>query len=575
MSVLVDLQRVSVKEPDRFLFQDLSLTISDGDRLGVVGINGTGKSTLLRVIAGLVVPDQGVIHRSRSSRIEFLEQRPDLGDGTVSSVVGEGWESAAALDRLGATSLLQRRVQDLSGGQAKRVALAQTLTQPSELLILDEPTNHLDLAGVAWLERWLDGYSGALVIVSHDRHLLDHVTNRMLELDRGAGYLHDGGYASYLENRALRDEQAANAESSRRNLAREELAWLRRGAKARSRKPQARVDAAKRLIAQREPEAARPGDLDLGVTMHRLGDTVLELTDVAVAYGAGPPVLHGVNLLIGPGDRFGVLGANGTGKSTLLHVLARRQAPTSGTVTTGRTVVIGYYDQHGETLDLDARVQDVVAGPHRTPGSLEDVALMKRFWFTGNLPFTRVGELSGGERRRLQLLAVLATQPNVLLLDEPTNDLDLDTLRVLEDFLDDWPGTLVVVSHDRAFLERTIDATLAIEGDGALRKVAGGVSSWVASQMAPPAIASARVTQKPSRTPDRTANVALGRQLRDLDKTMARLGQRREALHEALLATSDHVELARLGGELGVVQSQLSEAEEQWLELAEHLEGNG
>ncbi|HUV58409.1 MAG TPA: ABC-F family ATP-binding cassette domain-containing protein [Acidimicrobiales bacterium] len=573
MSVLVDLQRVSAKEPDRYLFQDLSLTISDGDRLGVVGINGTGKSTLLRVIAGRVEPDQGVIHRSRSSRVEFLEQRPDLGDGTVGSLVGGGWQSAAALDRLGATSLLERRVRDLSGGQAKRVALAQTLTQPSELLILDEPTNHLDLAGVAWLERWLDDYHGALVIVSHDRHLLDHVTNRMLELDRGSGYLHDGGYASYLESRSLRDEQAANAESSRRNLAREELAWLRRGAKARSRKPQARVDAAKRLIAHREPEAARPSDLDLGVAMHRLGDTVLELTDVAVAYGEAPPVLHGVNLLIGPGDRLGVLGANGTGKSTLLHVLAGRQAPTSGTVTTGRTVVIGYYDQHGETLDLDARVQDIVAGPHRTPGSLEDVALMKRFWFTGNLPFTRVGELSGGERRRLQLLAVLAAQPNVLLLDEPTNDLDLDTLRVLEDFLDDWPGTLVVVSHDRAFLERTIDATLAIDGDGELRKVAGGVTSWVASQMAPPASANAQATKVPTRTPDRTADIALGRQLRDLDKAMARLGQRRASLHEALLATSDHLELARLGGELGAVQSQLSEAEEQWLELAEHLEG--
>ena len=574
MSVLVDLQRVSVKEPDRYLFQDLSLTISNGDRLGVVGINGTGKSTLLRVIAGQVVPDQGVIHRSRRCRIEFLEQRPDLGDGTVGSVVGEGWESAAALDRLGATSLLQREIQDLSGGQAKRVALAQTLTQPSELLILDEPTNHLDLAGVAWLERWLDGYSGALVIVSHDRHLLDHVTNRMLELDRGSGYLHDGGYASYLENRALREELAANAESSRRNLARAELAWLRRGAKARSRKPQARVDAATRLIAQREPEAARPSDLDLGVTMRRLGDTVLELTDVTVAYGAGQPVLHGVNLLIGPGDRLGVLGANGTGKSTVLHVLAGRQTPTSGTVTTGRTVVIGYYDQHGETLDMDARVQDVVAGPHRTPGLLVDVALMKRFWFTGNLPFTRVGELSGGERRRLQLLAVLATQPNVLLLDEPTNDLDLDTLRVLEDFLDDWPGTLVVVSHDRAFLERTIDTTLAIDGDGALRKVAGGVSSWVTNQMASSANATARVAKSPSRTPDRTANVALGRQLRNLDKTMARLGQRRASLHEALLATSDHEELARLGEELGALQSQLTEVEEQWLELAEHLEGD-
>lgn len=575
VSVLVDLQRVSVKEPDRFLFRELSLTISDGERLGVVGINGTGKSTLLRVIAGRLEPDEGVIHRARAGRVEFLEQRPDLGEGTVAQYVGEGWESAAALDRLGAFELLERRVHDLSGGQAKRVALARTLTRPSELLILDEPTNHLDLAGVAWLERWLESYAGSLVIVSHDRHLLDRVTTRMLELDRGSGYIHEGGYASYLERRVLREEQAASAETTRRNLARAELAWLRRGAKARSRKPQARITAARRLIDERAPESARPGDLEFSTTMPRLGDTVFELLGVSVAYGEQPAVISELDLLIGPGERIGVLGMNGSGKSTLLHVLARQLIPTVGTLRTGHRVVIGYYDQHGETLDLDARVQDVVAGPHRTPGSLEDLALMKRFWFTDNLPFTKVAELSGGERRRLQLLAVLATQPNVLLLDEPTNDLDLDTLRALEDFLDTWPGTLVTVSHDRAFLERTIDTAFAIGPEGRVSKVAGGVTGWVSSQLSGSSAAPSLKRTSTPRTPStRAGGGAIGRQLRDLDKTMVRLAQRRESLHEALVVSRDHVAMTQLGNELVDVQSQLAEAEEHWLALAEALESS-
>ena len=307
--------------------------------------------------------------------------------------------------------------------------------------------------------------------------------------------------------------------------------------------------------------------------MARLGTKVIECTDVGFAYDPGAPILRHVDLILGPGDRLGVVGANGTGKSTLLDLLAGRLAPTAGTVEVGPTVVVGYYDQHGADLDPTARVAEVVAGPHRTPGSLADVALMKRFWFTGNLPHTRVGSLSGGERRRLQLLAVLATRPNVLLLDEPTNDLDLDTLRILEDFLDDWPGTLVVVSHDRAFLDRTIETVVAVGPDG-VSAVPGGLDAWLTGLLAPPA----RKAPEPkaaaaTAAPPLVGGPSIGRLLRDAEKQLTRLGRRRETLHEALVATTDHVELNRLGSELRAVQEELDAAEEQWLDLAEQAEG--
>jgi ATP-binding cassette subfamily F protein uup len=576
VSVLVDLQGVSVTMADRTLFGDLSVTIGTGDRLGVVGINGTGKSTLLRVLAGRLEPDTGVVRQGRGVRTGYLDQAPTLPPGTVRAAVGPGWEAAAALDRLGMAAHVDRDVSELSGGQAKRVALARVLAAPSELLILDEPTNHLDLAGVAWLEEWLAAFPGGLVMVSHDRYLLDRVTTRMLELDRGANFLHEGGYGSYLEARAEREEQAASAEDRRRNLARSELAWLRRGAKARSRKPQARVTAAKALIGQRAAEAARPGDLELEVTMARLGDKVIECHGVGVTFGNDAPVLSGVDLLVGPGHRIGVVGPNGSGKSTLLDVLAGERVPTTGTVETGPTVVIGYYDQHGTELDVTARVQDVVAGPLRSPGSLSDIALMKRFWFTGNLPFTRVASLSGGERRRLQLLAVLARQPNVLLLDEPTNDLDLDTLRILEDFLDDWPGTLIVVSHDRAFLDRTIETVVAVGPDG-VTAVAGGLDAWISQQRAPvePTGAVGHVpTPTGSPAPVRSASDGppIGRLLREAEKEMTRLGRQRDKLHDALVATTDHVELTRLGAQLRSVQDEVDAVEERWLALAEQAD---
>jgi len=569
--VLVDLQDVGVTMADRALFARLSVTVSTGDRLGVVGINGTGKSTLLRVLAGLLEPDAGVVRRGRGARTVFLDQTPVLPAGTVRDAVGPGWEAASALDRLGMTAHLDADVATLSGGQTKRVALARVVAAPGELVILDEPTNHLDLGAVAWLEDWLTAYTGGLVLVSHDRYLLDRVTTRMLELDRGAAYVHEGGYASYLEGKAEREEHAATAEATRRNLARTELAWLRRGAKARSRKPQARVTVAKALISQRAPEAARPDGLELEATMSRLGDKVIECTGVGFAYDGGPPVLQHVDLLLGPGDRIGVVGANGTGKSTLLDILAGRRAPTSGTVETGPTVVMGYYDQHGAELDPGARVQEVVAGPHRTPGSLSDVALMKRFWFTGNLPYTRVANLSGGERRRLQLLAVLAARPNVLLLDEPTNDLDLDTLRILEDFLDEWPGTLVVVSHDRAFLDRTIETVVAVGPDG-VAPVPGGLDAWMARLLAPPARPAPAPKAAAARAPRPVGSPPVGRLLRETEKQMARLGRQRDKLHEQLVATTDHVQMTTLGAELAEVQAQLDQAEEQWLALAEQAE---
>jgi ATP-binding cassette subfamily F protein uup len=572
------------------LFERLSLTVSDGDRIGVVGINGTGKSTLLSVAAGVDPPDEGQVRRGRGVRIGQLEQVPELPPGTVSHAVGEGWEAEAVLNRLGMGDEAGTGVDSLSGGQAKRVALARVLAHSAELLILDEPTNHLDLGAVSWLERQLSVFRGGLILVSHDRHLLDRVCTRMLELDRGRAYVHEGGYGSYLEARAERDEQAATAEATRRNLARRELAWLRRGAQARSRKPQARVDAAVRLIEDRPEAPARSTDLELTTITPRLGDKVIECSGVGFHYPDGPMVLSGVDLSLGRRERLGIVGANGTGKSTLVDLLSGRRRPTTGSVETGPTVVTGYYDQQATELDPGARVQDLVAGPHRAPGSLADVELMKRFWFAGELTFARVGTLSGGERRRLQLLLVIAGRPNVLFLDEPTNDLDLDTLRILEEFLEEWPGALVTVSHDRTFLDRTTERLVAVEADGSVAAVAGGLDAWVdrVDHETPRRSGTLRSTsrRRPAGTPSVTAggagagaaagrSVPAGRLLRDAEKEMVRRQRQRDRITEAMTGAVDHREMTRLGSELTVAQSDLHEAEERWLTLAEQSESGG
>jgi ATP-binding cassette subfamily F protein uup len=575
VAVLVDLEEVSVRHGDRTLFHDLSLTVSDGDRCGLVGINGTGKSTLLRLVADRGQCDAGQVRRGRGVRIGYLEQEPSLPAGSVRAAVGPGWESQAVLERLGMGAAGDTAVSELSGGQAKRASLAAVLARPVDLLVLDEPTNHLDLRAVAWLEQWLLGFRGGLVLVTHDRHLLDRVSTRIVELDRGSSFVHAGGYASYLAGREQREEQAASAEASRRNLARRELAWLRRGAPARTSKPQARIDAALRVVTGSAQAPARSATLELSFGTPRLGDKVIECSAVGYGYAPGaPPVLSGVDLLLAPSERLGIVGANGSGKSTLLDILAGRRSASSGRVEVGPTVVTGYYQQQGTDLDPEGRVRDLVAGPTRAPGAPEDVALMERFWFSGGLQFAPTRTLSGGERRRLQLLLVLAARPNVLLLDEPTNDLDLDTLRMLEDFLEQWPGALVVVSHDRTFLERTTDRLIALEG-GTAAAVAGGLDAWIAraedAVAATAGVAGRRRDEPRASAPGRRRSQStIGRQLREAERETARLAGRRDELSEALVgAADDHVELARLSREIAEVQDSLSASENRWLALAE------
>ncbi len=589
--ILVDAQDLAASRPNRPLFADVSITLSDGDRIGVVGLNGCGKSTLLRILSGDLTPDVGVVRRGRGARVGVLPQLPVLPPGTVRDAVGEGWKGEAMLDRLGMTPLLDASTDELSGGQKKRVALAALLVRDWEALILDEPTNHLDLDAIAYLEEWLANFSGGLMLVTHDRHVLDRVTNKVLEIDRGHAYLHQpvgwhagSGYAAYLAGRIEREEQAMTAEQVRRNLARHELTWLRRGAPARSTKPKARVDAARAIIDQRPQAAARAGELGLSLGSQRLGSKGVELRDVAFAWPDGTPVLRGFEHALEPGDRLGIVGPNGAGKSTLLDLIAGRLQPTAGEIERGRTVKIGYYDQLGRDLDVSLRVRDAVAGDKGAP-SLEDNALMRRFWFDGDAQFAPISTLSGGERRRLQLLLTLIEQPNVLLLDEPTNDLDLDTLRALEEFLDDWPGIVVVVSHDRVFLDRTISEVMALDGRGGASLVRGGVAGWLASRLdasatppsveaRPPVARSATVARVPDQRPASIKSPStLRRQLGAAEREVASAIASRDAIAVELTAAArDHARLTQLSAALATAQHAVDIAEERWLSLAAEAE---
>ena len=479
--ILIDAQGLKASRPNRPLFDNISLTLSDGDRIGVVGLNGCGKSTLLRILSGDYAPDSGVVRYGRGARIGILAQQPALPSGSVRDAVSADWRGEAMLDRLGMSGLIDAQTNELSGGQQKRVALAKLLVSEWDALILDEPTNHLDLDAIAYLEEWLANFRGGLILVTHDRHVLDRVTTKVLEIDRGKAYLHmpaqrsDGsGYAAYLAARIEREEQAVTAEQKRKNLARTELAWLRRGAPARTTKPKARIAAATELVNRRPEAAARSGEIGLSLGNQRLGSKGVELHGVAFSWptarpnagangDAGALVLNAFDHELEPGDRLGIVGPNGAGKSTLLDLISGRLKPTHGHLDIGSTVKIGYYDQLGRELNVNQRVREAVAGDKGQP-SIEDNQLMRQFWFDGDTQHAPISTLSGGERRRLQLLLTLIEQPNVLLLDEPTNDLDLDTLRALEDYLDEWPGIVVVVSHDRVFLDRTVVDVLALDG---------------------------------------------------------------------------------------------------------------
>ncbi len=587
MANLVNLEAVSKSYGVKPLLDGVSLGIAAGQRIGVVGLNGGGKTTLLEVLSGLAEPDSGRVSHVRDLRMAVVTQRTELPDGsTVGDVVLERygaeheWAADARVrsivDGLGITAIgLDTPTANLSGGERRRVSLAAALTGELDLIVLDEPTNHLDVEGVRWLADHLLARKVAVVVVTHDRWFLDTVATLTWEVANGRVEQYEGGYADWIFARAERARLAATAEEKRQNLARKELAWLRRGPQARSSKPRYRVEAAEALIADVPP--LRDSVELQAFAKRRLGKTVLELEDTTYQVGERTLLDH-VTWRIGPGDRIGLVGVNGSGKTSLLKLLGGDVEGTTGRRIEGKTVALAHLRQELDDLPGDLRVLQAieqVAG-RVVFGKQEMTAsqLGEKLGFPAARQWTPVGDLSGGERRRLQLCRLLMAEPNVLLLDEPTNDLDIDTLQQLEDLLDGWPGTMVVVSHDRYLVERVCDTIVALFGDGRITHLPGGIEEYLnrraaARPEAAPAPSSAKVEAKKSAADLRAAQKELGRLERKLDQLHAK----EEKLHASLLAAAtDPAKLMELNAELKGVQGEIEDVEGRWLETSELLE---
>jgi len=625
MAHLLGVENLRIIVGSRTLLDGVTVGIEDGTRVGVLGPNGAGKSTFLRALSGQREIDGGRIPRAADTRVAILNQSDNFPPGISVRQAVHGdtpehvWASNPAVRDIHAGLLadvdLAADVDTLSGGQRRRVALAHVLTQDAQVVVLDEPTNHLDVEGVDWLARHLQKRfdsargDGALVVVTHDRWFLDAICNRVWEVvpgvDPGNGRpqipgrieLYDGGYAAYILARAERARQAEVAAAKRENLLRKELAWLRRGAPARTSKPRFRIDAAEALIADVPPP--RDSVEITRMATARLGKRVIDLENVSVSYpapgGGENQVLREVTWRLAPGERVGIVGINGAGKTTLLRLLQGTQKPTSGRVRTGQTVDVVTLSQTTHELDQisELRVVEAVAAvaEHVTVGGKELSAsqLVERLGFTRQRAWTRVGEISGGERRRLQLLRLLMAQPNVLLLDEPTNDLDTDTLAAIEDILDTFPGTLVVVSHDRYLLERVTDHQLALLGDGHLRDLPGGVEQYLelrrqqltaASGAAGTTSPTAEAKNAPSQGEQGALSGAqrhaaaknLARLERQLDKVSAQIAKLHAEMEVASADPGRVNDLIELGKQLSQAQERQADIELEWLEAAGELE---
>jgi ATPase subunit of ABC transporter with duplicated ATPase domains len=589
---LVNLEAVTKSHGTTTLLDGVSLGIDASDRVGVVGANGAGKSTLLNVLLRREPADSGRVTQRGDLRVASLDQTVELPAGaTVRDIVlgdawlGEGfgaeheWAGDArireVLDGLGLHDIgLGAVVDPLSGGERRRVALAALLVRDTDLLVLDEPTNHLDVEGVAWLAAHLSARRGALLVVTHDRWFLDEVCTLTWEVSEGQVHAYEGGYSAYVLARAERARIEAATEGRRQNLLRKELAWLRRGPPARTSKPQFRIDAANALIAD-EPPVRDSLSLQRFATA-RLGKSVYDVEDVSLRIG-DRQLLDDVTWRLGPGDRIGIVGVNGSGKTTLLRLLARERTPDAGAVRVGQTVRVAYLSQEVAELPADLRVLEAISEvAQRLRVGDRDLSagqLAEMFGFGSARQWTRVGELSGGERRRLQLLRLLMQEPNVLLLDEPTNDLDIDTLTALEDLLDSFPGTVIVVSHDRYLVERVTDTVVALLGDGQITPLSGGIEEYLSrrrsrgSSTAAPA-APVSVPRAPA-VDLRAARKELAR----VERQVAKLEAREAELHDQLASHAiDFEKVAALDAELRDVRAERESAEERWLELGELLE---
>jgi ATP-binding cassette subfamily F protein uup len=574
---LVNIENVYKSYGTTTVLEGVSLGIADGERIGVVGRNGDGKSTLLRLITGADTPDAGRVTRTGGTQIAHVDQRGLLPAGSTvrTVVVGDGaeheWAGDAAvrevLAGLGLPAVgLEVDVARLSGGERRRVALAAALVQQADLLVLDEPTNHLDVEGITWLAGYLTTRRGALLVVTHDRWFLDAVCSRTWEVAEGTVRQFDGGYAAYVLARAERGRQADASESRRQNLLRKELAWLRRGPPARTSKPKFRIDAAEALISD-VPEPRSSVQLR-SLAQRRLGRSVFDIEDVTM-YAGDKLLLDDVSWHVGPGDRIGIIGVNGSGKTHLLRLLAGELQPASGTVQIGQTVHLAYLSQEVTELPGGLRVLEAVQEVRTTATldgtELSATQLAERFGFVNERQWTPVADLSGGERRRLQLLRLLLTQPNVLLLDEPTNDLDTDTLAALEDLLDSWAGTLVVVSHDRYLIERICDSTVALLGDGSLAALPGGVEEYL--QRRAQRVHGHVLERRAAKGDSRSARKELTR----LERQIATLDRQEASLHGQLAVhATDFEKVAELDAQLRAAVAEREAAEEAWLELSDY-----
>ena len=494
---LLSLENITKAYTERVLLDGASFFLQEGEKVGIIGINGTGKSTLLKLAAGLEEPDTGSCTKANHVVIRYLPQTPEFDDSCtvwehVEKKISEStqWdmegEAKSMLRTLGIVRL-EQKISELSGGQRKRLALAEILMQPCDILVLDEPTNHLDHAMAAWLEDYLKCWRGSLIMVTHDRYFLDSVSNRIVEIDKGKIYSYDTNYSGFLELKAQREEMEAATERKRQSILRVELEWVKRGARARSTKQKARLERYEEMKNQHGPQS--DGQVSMSSITTRMGNTTIEIDGISKSYG-GHTFIRDFSYIFLKNDRVGFVGTNGCGKTTLMKLLAGREEPDSGSIKVGQTIRIGYYSQEIETskeagiayMDPKMRVIDYIretAEFVRTEdGLISASAMLERFLFPPQAQYSLIGKLSGGERRRLNLLRVLMESPNVLILDEPTNDLDISTLTILEDYLDHYQGIVIVVSHDRYFLDRTVNRIFAFEAGGVLRQYEGGYTDY-------------------------------------------------------------------------------------------------
>ena len=589
--MLIAGEKLSKQYGEMPLLTNCSLFINEGEKIGVIGRNGAGKSTLLKLMAGKAQPDSGIVTLHGSIRIGYLPQIPPvtdsntvleqvLWDTALSGARAEDYEAKQILNRLGLFEF-DAAVGTLSGGQKKRVALAGALLSRCELLILDEPTNHLDDAMIRWLENWLIRYKGALLVVTHDRYFLDRIVSKIAEVHRAGLYLYECGYAKYLELRVQREEMEAGTERKRQSLLRKELAWMQQGPKARGTKSRSRIERFEQMEVQSGPAAIQK--LELQSVSTRLGKKTIELQGIAKGYG-DRILVKDFDQIIARDARIGIVGPNGCGKSTLLKMIAGQLRPDSGEVIMGDTVQIGYFAQDCGEMDPGLRVIDYIKSFGETvqtvDGTVTASQMLEQFLFPGDLQWNTISRLSGGERRRLYLLSVLMTAPNILLLDEPTNDLDIDTLMVLEEYIEGFPGAVVLVSHDRCFLDKTTDHILELQGDGRIHEYLGGYSDYLNQRL--PDSSGQRLDkpekEKPKpwserRSPStRQAKVRFSfneqREYDEIDGVIAGLEQEKAEVEKAIAGSaSDFKELQRLLALQEQIGWQLEEKTERWLYL--------